>query len=257
MTTTPPPRYVEISGEYGTLRGFWHPPAESAPGTVGGREHYPTVVMLHGLSGSSDSNGYLFVGQARRFAAAGIACLRVDFFGSGNSDGAHVDMTVWTELSDSQRIFEYAFSQPGVDTARLGVLGYSFGGGIAALLTGIEPRIQALVGWSPAVDPRAGNMFAAAPKPLSFGGLPLSDAFVQSLIEAHPLDALARFTKPTLVVHGDADETVPMGSGALFAEKTGGQLVIVNGANHGYEHPDWRAKLYTETTRHFVEHLKS
>jgi hypothetical protein len=256
MTTTPPPRYVELAGELGTLRGFWHPPATDTIGTAGDGAHYPTVVMLHGLSGSSDSNGYLFVGQARRLAAAGIGSLRVDFFGSANSDGEHSAMTIWTELSDAQRIFEYAISQAGVDTARMGVIGYSFGGGIAALLTGVEPRIQALVGWSPAVDPRGGAAFAAAPKPLSFGGLLLSDAFVQSMMEARPLDALSRFTGPTLVVHGDADETVSMGSGALFAEKTGGRLVLVNGANHGYEHPTWREELYTETTRHFVEHLR-
>ena len=251
MLTIPPLHYVEISGEYGTLRGFWQAPAGQSDG-------FPAVVLLHGLSGSTTANGFIFVNQARQLAAAGIASLRVDFFGSGNSDGDHKDMSIWTEVSDAMRIFDYASRQTGVDRGRLGVLGYSFGGLIAALLTAAEPRIQALVAWSPALDARGGEADPAnIPEQSSFGGVLLGPAYVQSAFAVRPLESLSRFTRPTLVVHGDADETVPMGSGALFAEKTGGRLVLVKGANHGYEHPTWRDELYSETTRHFVEHLRA
>lgn len=256
MTPTsvlPAPRYVEVTGERGLLRGFWQPARPlRAEQTVA-----PVVVMLHGLSGSITSNGYLFVGQTRKLAEAGIASLRVDFFGCGNSDGEHADVTVWTELSDAQRIFEYAAQQPDTDPARMGLLGYSFGGRIAALLTEIEPRIQALVAWSPAIDPRTGAAFAAAPEPVIFGGVAISKAFIRSVDETNPVEAISRFTRPTLVIHGDADETVNMGSGALFAEKTGGQLILVSGGNHSYEQPDGREMLYTNTTRHFVEYLRT
>ncbi len=242
-------RYVEIAGELGTLRGFWHPPQ----GTAG--KPAPAVVLLHGLTGSHVENGFLFVGAARRLAAAGIAALRVDFYGSGDSDGDFVDMTAWTELSDARRIFDFAASQPEVDPKRIGVLGFSMGGGVAALLAGVEPRIRSMVAWAPSLDPRLADLLMSMPSPPYYGGLELGQGFIQSLREVKPLEGLAKFNGPVLALHGDKDETVSFGSGALFAEKTGGRLQLIENANHTFDHPAWRAELFDATVKHFAETL--
>lgn len=242
-------RYVEVAGEFGTLRGFWHSPQ----GTAG--KPAPAVVLLHGLTGSQTSDGFILVGMARRLAAAGIAALRVDFYGSGNSDGNFVEMTAWTELSDARRIFDFAASQPGIDPKRVGVLGFSMGGGVVALLAGVEPRIRSMVAWAPSLDPRLADLLTSILSPPFYGGLELGQGFIQSLREVKPVEALAKFNGPVLVLHGDKDETVSLGSGALFAEKTGGRLQVIENANHTFDHPAWRAELFDATVKHFAETL--
>jgi len=246
---TPTVRPVEIPGEFGTLRGIWHQP-EIPPGKT-----VPAVVMLHGFTGSHVENGFLFAVLGRRLASAGIAVLRADFYGSGDSDGEFTEATLLTEHSDARRMFEYALSQPGVDPARVGVLGFSMGGCVTALLIGVEPRIKSIVAWAPAIDHRLAAMLSLVPPPWNYGGLPIGEGFVTSGQVVKPLESLIQFRGPVLVVHGDQDQTVPLGNGALFAEKTGGKLVIIDGAGHTFDHPTWREQLFSETVQHFAQTL--
>lgn len=242
-------RYVEIAGELGTLRGFWHPPH----GTAG--KPAPAVILLHGLTGSQTSDGFIMVHLARRLVAAGIGALRVDFYGSGDSDGDFTEMTILTELSDARRIFDFAAAQPGIDPKRVGVLGFSFGGAVTALLAGAEPRIRSIVAWAPAIDPRLAEFWHSMPSPAFFGSQELGQGFIDCLREVSALDPLAKFNGPVLVLHGDKDESVPIGNGALFAEKTGGRLQLIENANHTFDHPTWRKELFDATVKHFSETL--
>ena len=94
----------------------------------------PAVVMLHGFASSRDEIGGIFAGQAAALAEAGIASLRIDFRGYGDSDPAsEASVTIERMLEDAAAARSHLAGIEGVDPARIGALGYSFGAAIAML----------------------------------------------------------------------------------------------------------------------------
>jgi dipeptidyl aminopeptidase/acylaminoacyl peptidase len=64
----------------------------------------------------------------------------------------------------------------------------------------------------------------------------------------------------TLIVHGDADELVPLASGqsihnAMKAANVKTNLVVIQGGDHGFSEPAHRAEAYAATARWFAENL--
>jgi len=49
------------------------------------RKSYPAVVMFHGFTGNKCESHFIFTKTARRLVLRGIAVLRFDFMGSGDS----------------------------------------------------------------------------------------------------------------------------------------------------------------------------
>ena len=93
----------------------------------------PAVVMLHGFASSRDEIGGIFAAQAAALAEAGIASLRIDFRGYGESEGKEAEVTIERLLEDATIARTHLAGLDGVDPARIGVLGYSFGAAIAML----------------------------------------------------------------------------------------------------------------------------
>jgi pimeloyl-ACP methyl ester carboxylesterase len=101
----------------------------------------PAVVMLHGFASNRDEIGGIFAAQAAALAEAGIASLRIDFRGYGDSAGAEAAVTIDRMLEDAAIARAHLASVEGVDATRIGALGYSFGAAIAML----EPADYAAV----------------------------------------------------------------------------------------------------------------
>ncbi|WP_240230248.1 alpha/beta hydrolase family protein [Devosia lacusdianchii] len=94
----------------------------------------PAVVMLHGFASSRDEIGGIFAAQAAALAEAGIASLRIDFRGYGDSaPDTEASVTIDRMLEDAGIARTYLADIDGVDADRVGVLGYSFGAAIAML----------------------------------------------------------------------------------------------------------------------------
>jgi len=117
---------ISFEGPLGTLRGLLHRPD--------GVDPTPAVMLLHGFTGQHIESDRLFVQVARALADAGFAALRFDFYGSGDSDGDFEEFTLDTELADACAGFDWLSTQSGIDPNRIGVVGLSLGGAIAALL---------------------------------------------------------------------------------------------------------------------------
>lgn len=118
-----------------------------------GASSAPAVLMLHGFGSSRDEVGSMYAREAEALAKAGIASLRIDFRGFGKSDGDTGATTIDGQLADAKVAAAYLAKQEGVDPKRLGVLGFSLGGGVATLLAAGEPdRFKSLVTWSSVGD---------------------------------------------------------------------------------------------------------
>jgi hypothetical protein len=185
----------------------------------------PVVLMLHGFTGQRDefpvAGGEvgLYAHAAAALAAAGIASLRIDFAGSGESEGAWAETTFSGQLADAVAAFDYLQTLESVDPGRVGVLGYSQGGLVGAHLAAARPEAAAVVLWAPVTNPLAtytgllgeeavAQALVAAPDapiaaPLSWGGeTTLDAAFYHELVTTSPAGAVARYPGPLAVIVG-------------------------------------------------------
>ena len=84
--------------------------------------------MLHGFGSYKDEVGNMYKRLAAGLAAKGIASLRIDFSGFGKSDGDTGSTTVGGQVKDAEAAYKYLVDSKAVDSARIGVIGFSLGG---------------------------------------------------------------------------------------------------------------------------------
>jgi alpha-beta hydrolase superfamily lysophospholipase len=109
----------------------------------------PVVVFLHGFASSKHGSNRCYVRVAESLIKVGIAALRFDFRGSGDSEGSLSDITFEDLLSDAVTVLEHLKVLQGVDNTRIALFGASLGGTIAILTALRVPYIKALALWAP------------------------------------------------------------------------------------------------------------
>ena len=87
----------------------------------------PVVVLMHGFMANKKLEPLKSI--ARELEVRGIASLRFDFDGHGESEGRFRDMTVLTELDDARVVIEY-IRQAGCYNS-IALVGHSQGGVVA------------------------------------------------------------------------------------------------------------------------------
>ena len=106
----------------------------------------PAVLLAHGFGGTKDA----VASDAKSLADRGYAVLTWTAQGFGRSGGQiHLDSPDY-EVRDAQRLLDWLAARPEVrldapGDPRVGVVGGSYGGGLALLLAGQDPRVDAIV----------------------------------------------------------------------------------------------------------------
>lgn len=112
----------------------------------------PAILICSGYAGNKAGKFRLFVRLAEELAKHGIAVLRFDYRGSGDSEGDFQDITVESKVSDTLKCLEYLANDFQIDPTRIGLLGRSLGGAIAILAATQFKEIKSLVLWAPVFD---------------------------------------------------------------------------------------------------------
>lgn len=115
-------------------------------------KNYPAVLMCHGLAGHKTGKYRVYVHLAKKLAEAGIASLRIDFRGSGDSEGDFADMTLDGEVSDALKGLEFLQKDSHLDHSRIGLFGRSVGGIVALMTARRHGGIKSLGTWAPLFD---------------------------------------------------------------------------------------------------------
>jgi pimeloyl-ACP methyl ester carboxylesterase len=185
------------------------------------------LVLCHGVpagphaapAGAGDSFAELAQALA---AASGWSVLTFDFRGAGRG-ASEPSMTDWlTDLRTATAALKAQDAITGVWVA-----GFSVGGGLALCLAGEDERIRGVAAF-------------AAPAEL--------DDWVSDPGNVRPLQSISKIPpRPVLLVHGDADDVVPVADARVLADAAGGEveLRILAGAGHGLRH-DPRATAVLE-----------
>lgn len=228
----------------------------------------PVVLMLHGFTGQKDefpmatSQTGLFAHTAERLADVGMASLRIDFHGSGESDGRWEETTLSGQIQDAVLAFDYLQALASVDNSRIGILGYSQGGLVGGHLAARRPEASAVVLWAPVTNPLSTyatimggetvqKALAEAPDKivtakLSWGGdTRLNAAFFKELPTVTPVGAIGSYPGPLRVIVGKRETIVtpqPAAGQILLDYHQGVEDLVEIDSDH-----DWNAGTTTQT----------
>ena len=182
------------------------------------------VLCCHGLSAGKDSDKYLLL--VEEFVAAGVAVARFDFRGCGESSGVEEETTIATRMDDATAVLATLVRHPQLDDRRA-LLGSSLGGYVTLHLASIRRDIAAVVTWNaPAeLSELAGRNVRDRPG--------IGVAFIAEYRTGRYAKAPCRLSHH-LVIHGDADDVVPLHHGlALHAQASEPRaLVVIAGGDH-------------------------
>lgn len=195
------------------------------------------VILGHGMTGNKDRP--LLVALADGLAARGWPCLRISFSGHGGSEGRFADSCISKEVGDLQAVLDVVPNDVNVAYA-----GHSMGAAVGVLTAARDLRIRALVSL-------AGMTRAAAFVEREFSGVtpdaglmwgdenfPLSRTLVDDFKAIdHTLAAAEAVTQPWLLIHGAADDVVPVQDGldAFAAATCEKRWLEISGAGHPFD----------------------
>ncbi len=242
------------------LRGMIHRTETKSAG-----QRVPGVVFFHGFTGDRMESHWLFVKCSRALAKAGIASLRFDFYGSGESEGEFREVTLQGEIADAKSAVAFLRRQRGIDPRRIGLLGLSMGGTIAASIVG-QVKAQALVLWAALAHPSELRALAERTTRLIPGGNgsreysahEVSQRFLENIDKVQPLESIARFKGPTLIIHPEKDEFLRLHHPEDYYLSAGGAIkekVIVPGADHTFTSVAWEREVIGRSIEWFRVYL--
>ena len=214
---------VWIDGDHGRLKAIIQKPELQQAGQC------PMVVFCHGFSGSKD--GPMFELIADTLQAHGIASIRFDFNGHGESEGEFQDMTVPNEIEDAKKVVAYVRDLRYVSS--LAIVGHSQGGVVASMTAGQlseelgEPAFQAVALMAPAAvlrdDAIRGSVMGASFDPFDpgeyvelWGGLKLGGKYIRAAFSLPIYETAVKYQGPALIIHGNGDRVVPYTYGERF-----------------------------------------
>jgi uncharacterized protein len=246
-----------------------------------------SVIICHGFKGFA--HWAFFPYLAKSLAQSGLNAVTFDFSGSGiGSDresftqlDAFAGNTFSKEQDDIDYVVDYA-RRKKVVAGKFGLFGHSRGGGMAIVYAAAQDSdVSSLVTWASigrtnwwtpeeaviwrkrgyaeVTNSRTGQV-------LRLGTELLDDVEMHGATKLDIGKAAAKIRVPWLIVHGTADETVPVADAKRLHELSPGvsTLRLIEGANHGFDarHPlnEIPAPLKTavaETVKFFVRNASS
>jgi dipeptidyl aminopeptidase/acylaminoacyl peptidase len=204
---------------------------------------HPTLCICHGIPAAppdATDKGYALLAQ--HFCLAGFVTLIFNFRGTDKSEG-NLDLLGWTR--DLRAALDFLYNLEEVDKSRFCLLGFSGGAAVSVYVAAHDPRVSLVVTCACPADFRS---LLQRETPLDtiqrfrqIGAIRDND-FPPSLEEwqggfrtVSPIKWIEKISpRPLLLVHGDADELIPLEHAHRLYQKAKEpkELKIIHGAKH-------------------------
>lgn len=167
-------------------------------------------------------------------------------------------MTVDSDLAAAHKAIDILSAQPDVGSKRIGLVGISWGGALAATLAGRDQRVAgtvlwssapgATLNWQPELHDVGGRMAAEV-----VGNL-VGEQFYASLHQLNPIEDIKRSRGPVLLIYGTDDEVVPpseIEQAQQELTKVGipNTVIRIEGADHVFFSHAWQRQVVEQTVR--------
>jgi uncharacterized protein len=203
----------------------------------------PGVLFVHGWGGSQSQD----LSRAREVAALGCVCLTFDLRGHSATATCRDTVSRAQNLDDLRATYDWLASRPEVDATSMAVVGVSYGGYLAALLSA-QRAVRWLALRSPALYL---DRDWDAPKRRLHDD-PELGAYRRRRVaveENRALQACAEYAGDVLLVEAEHDEIVPRpvtdSYAAAFGKVRSMTRRLVHGADHGF-HDKSAQRRYTD-----------
>ena len=206
------------------------------------------MIASHGLLSSKNSEKYIALGEG--ISKEGMAMLRFDFRGIGESEGGEEDNTISKKIVDLSSAVDFVRSYPGLED-RIGLVGSSLGGFLSLIKASTDKEIKAIVIWATPLrmgDLKSKERNEDTPLP--------PEAFFKDL-PRHRLLPLLNKVSDCLVIHGEKDELVPVDQAWEIFHSLGGpkEIHIIEGADHRLTESKHRQRAMELTADWFKRYL--
>ena len=241
------------------IPGWFARPTTPAP--AGG---LPAVVWVHG--GPASQTRPNFRADIQLLLSQGYAVLMPNIRGSTGYGRAAMESDDVEKradcLADLAAGHAWLAAQPGIDPARIGIMGQSYGGWVVLAAITLQPEL-----WRAAIDYYGIADFVTLlehtgpwrrdHRAREYGFPGTDDALFQRI---SPIHHVGQVRAPLLVLHGDRDPRVPMEESDQFAHALEQRQKKVRYekftyAGHGFIRPDHRRRVYAALVEHFGEYL--
>ena len=193
------------------------------------------MLFIHGWAGNQEQ----YLVRARQVAALGCACLTFDLHGHAATSEFQATVTREENLADVVAAYDYLASLMNVNADAIGVVGSSYGGYLAAILTTVRP-----VQW---LALRAAALYRDADWTKPKGSLDRTDLNTYRLLSIKPvenraLEACSNFLGDVLLVESQHDTIVPSSVTAnyrtAFVQARSLTFRVIEGADHALSDPN-------------------
>ena len=220
---------------------------------------FPLLLLFHGFTGHMEEPHLLALKDAA--LRAGYAVLRADLYGHGKSGGEFRDHTILNWMENAECITAYAEQLPV--NGKPVLCGHSQGGLLALMLAGKHPdAYRALLLLSPGIsipeDMKGGILLGERFDPehipdviTTWEDLELSGNYIRTMREIDPYEAARNYPHRTRIIHGSADEVIPVDYAKRIAgEFPDAELVLIEGDDHCFDlHTDQMASAAEDFLR--------
>lgn len=207
----------------------------------------PIVIFAHGFSSSKNTTN--FVKLAERLNQNNISSFRFDFYGHGESKGDFEKITISEAVDDILQAIKFLQSK---GYSQIGLVGSSFGGISSIIAASQSNDLFLLALKSPVSDyweiekSRYSNKELEEWKEKGYRDyedegkkMKLNYSFVEDFDNNNGYEAAPKIKVPTLIVHGDSDNVVPVSQSIKTSKLIPNcKLVTIKDANHRYTEGD-------------------